>query len=181
VPAVSSAWLAAAVADVAEAVRRSAPGPLVLERVEVGDARLDAVVRVSDPSFLRTSTVEGLAAEVLHLMPGLSRHRCESGCAHGIRAELANTESPHLLEHVALELMALSGSPRDLRGETRWDFTADGLGVFHVHLDFDDDLVALGALSAALRIVNALLMREPRATVPDPMDEAMSLGGLRRS
>ena len=43
-----------------------------------------------------------------------------------------DTETPHLLEHIAEELMALSGSPRWLKGETAWDFGRDGRGVFRV-------------------------------------------------
>ena len=53
--------------------------------------------------------------------------------------------------------MALSGSPRTLRGETVWDFSADGRGVFRVRLGYDDDLVALGALRAAVGVCEWLL------------------------
>ena len=74
-----------------------------------------------------------------------------------MRQELADTETPHLVEHVALELMALSGSPRSLGGATSWDFAANGKGVFQVEIDYDDDLVALGALERATALVNAML------------------------
>jgi cyanophycin synthetase len=106
---------------------------------------------------MRTSVVPDLAEKALALLPGLARHTCENGFAHGIAAELADTETPHLLEHVAFELMALSGSPRSLRGETAWDFSADGRGVFRVRLGYDDDLVVLGALRAAVGVCEWLL------------------------
>jgi len=104
-----------------------------------------------------TSAAPGLADRARALLPGLARHTCENGSAHGIIAELAHTETPHLLEHVAFELMALSGSPRSLRGETVWDFSADGRGVYRVRLGFDDDLVALGALREAVAVCEWLL------------------------
>lgn len=151
--------------------------PLVLERIEVKSSCVEALVRVSDPSLLRTSSVPGLADVALALLPGLVRHRCDCGSAHGIARELADTETPHLLEHVVLELMALSGSPRELRGETTWDFAADGRGMFRVRVDFDDGRVALGALERGLKLVNALLTGESTAVVED---EAAALRELRR-
>lgn len=130
---------------------------LTVERIDVGPERLEAFVRVCDPALARTFAVPGLAERAVELLPGLARHTCDNGSAHGIVAELADTETPHLLEHVAFELMALSGSPRTLRGETAWDFSADGPGVFRVRLGYDDDLVALGALRAGVACVDWLM------------------------
>ena len=151
--------------------------PLVIERVEVADTTVDALVRVTDPHWMRTSVVDGLATTVLCLLPGLRRHRCDCGSAHGIRQELTDTETPHLLEHVALELMALSGSSRDLRGETVWDFAADGRGVFRVRIGYDDDRVAVGALERGLDFVNALLVGED---APDPEASRIRTAGTQR-
>ncbi len=129
--------------------------PLAFEAIEVGPRAVDATVRVAGRA--RTSASPGLASRALELLPGLRRHTCDNGSAHGIAAELADTETAHLLEHVAFELMALAGSPRSLRGETAWDFSADGVGVYHVRLAYDDDLVALGALKAAAGVVEWLM------------------------
>jgi len=120
--------------------------PLLIERLEVGVSRVDATVRVGSDHWMRTSTFPGTAERTVDALPGIRKHRCECGQSHGIITEIASTETPHLLEHVALELMVLAGSPRSLRGDTRWDFATDGKGVFHVLLDYDDDLVALAAL-----------------------------------
>jgi cyanophycin synthetase len=132
-------------------------GLLVIESVDVGPERVEALVRVPEGEPMRTRLSPGLSERALALLPGLVRHTCENGSAHGIAAELADTETPHLLEHVAFELMALSGSPRTLHGETAWDFSADGRGVFRVRLDYDDDLVALGALRASVGVCEWLL------------------------
>lgn len=136
---------------------------LSVREVTVGSRRLRAIIVVVDGCHLRTSAHAGMVESVRVLFPGLSRHRCECGSPHGVLAELADTELPHLLEHVALELMALSGSPRSLCGETTWDFATDGRGTFRVSIEYDDDLVALGALREGVDIVNTLIagVREP--------------------
>jgi hypothetical protein len=138
---------------------------LRIERVEVRPERIEALVRVTDRHFATTAAAPGLPGRALGILPGLARHSCENGSAHGHVAELADTETPHLLEHVACELMALSGSPRTLRGETAWDFAADGPGVFRVRLAYDDDLACLGALRNGVEVVEWLLGRS--AEEPD--------------
>jgi hypothetical protein len=135
---------------------------LLIDRVDVADGRLEAVVRVSDPAYLRTSAVPGLPDRLLSVLPGLERHRCENDAHRRFRDELADTETPHLLEHVSEELMALAGSPRWLKGETVWDFGRDGRGVFHLVLAYDDDLVALGSLKEGSAIVDWLFGQVPR-------------------
>lgn len=144
---------------------------LRIEHIEVDPERIEALVRVVDPAWTRTSARPDLPGRALALLPGLARHTCENGSSHGYVAELADTETPHLLEHVACELMALSGSPRTLRGETAWDFSADGPGVFRVRLAYDDDFVCLGALRAGVDVVEWLL--DPSARHPD-VDSAVA-------
>lgn len=143
---------------------------LSFDRISVDPERVEAIVRVYDSAHSRTSSVLGLAERALELLPGLRRHTCENGSAHGIAAELADTETPHLLEHVAFELMALSGSPRTLRGETAWDFSADGVGVYRVRLAYDNDLVALGALRSAAEVVGWLFEGNASGTRIEPPD-----------
>lgn len=152
---------------------------LEIESVEVGEHALTALVRVTDGAPLSTAASPGVAERTLGLLPGIRKHRCENGTARGIARELADTETPHLLEHVALELMALAGSPRDTRARTEWDFARDGRGVFRLTLGFDDDLVALGALRAGCAIVEWLLAPDS-AEKPD-VDAAVSdLRDVRR-
>ncbi len=151
---------------------------LRIERVEVGADRIDAIVRVSDRALARTSCTPRLPARAIELLPGLARHTCENGSSHGAIAEFADTETPHLLEHVACELMALAGSPRTLHGETVWDFSADGVGVYHVRLEYDDDLVCLGALRSSVGVVEWLF--DPTAEKPDVDRIVTELAALRQ-
>lgn len=129
---------------------------LSIDHIEVGADRLEAIVR-AEPALERTTQVDGVATRALDLLPGLARHTCENGTAHGIVAELADTETAHLLEHVAVECMALAGSPRTLRAETAWDFARDGAHVYRLRMAYDIDLVALGALRAGVHIVDWLV------------------------
>ncbi|MEI7813367.1 MAG: hypothetical protein WCJ13_01065 [Coriobacteriia bacterium] len=145
---------------------------LLVERIEVGPEQIEALVRVPAGEPARTSATPGLADRALVLLPGLVRHTCENGSAHGMVAELDDTETPHLLEHVAFELMAMAGSPRTLRGQTAWDFSADGRGVFRVRLGYDDDLVALGALREAVAVCEWLL--EPGGAERPDIEQAVA-------
>jgi hypothetical protein len=149
---------------------------LALERIEVTETRVIALVRVAGDAPLRTGAVPGLGAAAIALLPGLARHRCDCGDARGIAEELADTQTPHLLEHVALELTALSGSPRELGGSTAWDFALDGPRTFRVGVEYDDDLVAIAALGAGVRVVDGLLGRDP---IPDVSREVERLVALR--
>lgn len=138
---------------------------LVIERIAPGDGRVSALLRIVDEGFMRTSAAPGLPERALALLPGLARHRCESGHARGIVSELADTESAHLLEHVAIELMALAGEPRTTSGRTEWDFARDGRGVFRVRIGSDNAAVAAEALRRAAVVCEWLLTGA--GTAPD--------------
>lgn len=144
-------------------------------RIEVGESHLEALVTVTDPCLMRTSSVVGVAQRALSLLPGLARHSCENDDGLGFSREFLDTETPHLLEHVTIELMALSGSPRTLRGRTSWDFALDGHGVFRVSIEYDDDIVALGALKESIDIVDWVM-----AVSEEPPDIASAVDRLRR-
>ena len=148
--------------------------PLSVVRIADDGTRIEAVVRVSAPGYMRTSVTPGVADRILERYPGLIRHRCQCGSARGIAAELRNTETPHLLEHLTLELMVLAGAPRSLSGLTRWDFKRDGRGVFRVSIaytdpehDFSDADLARRSLHDALAVVNEVLVDAVGRQTPD--------------
>lgn len=134
----------------------SSADTLVIERVAVGAATVTALVRVPPGVPSRTSAIPGLAESVIRLLPGISHHRCQCGSSHGVLSELADTQIVHLLEHLALELMSLSGSPRSLGGCTEWDFARDGGGIYRVSIEYDHDLVALAAVCEAASLLTTL-------------------------
>ena len=144
---------------------------------DVSPGVLEALLVFDEGEPLRTSEVPGLAGAALDALPGLKGHICCNDVGLGFCEELEDTELAHLVEHATLEIMAMAGSPETLRGSTSWDFAADGRGVFRVEVAWDDDLVALGALSCASALVNSLARGE---MVPDVKAEALRLRGLRR-
>lgn len=155
-----------------------AVAPLRIEAVEVTAKEVEARLRLAEGFPARTSAVPGIAEKLAALLPGIARHRCDNPASARFVDEAADTEWAHLAEHVAVELMALAGSPRTLRASTSWDFARDGAGVYHVRLAFDDDLVALGALDGAVRVVGSLMSPGYSAGV-DVGAEVERLRGLR--
>ncbi|KAF0207884.1 MAG: hypothetical protein FD171_1316 [Actinobacteria bacterium] len=138
--------------------------------------RVDVLVDVGDAETLRTTADESIAERALTLLPGLERHTCDNEDSRSFAEEMADTEVPHLFEHVVMELMAQAGSPRSLKGETSWDFKRDGHGIFRVSLEYDDDLVCLGAIKAADKVMCYLTGNGP---APDPARETERLRSLR--
>jgi len=147
-----------------------------VESVSVGPAAIEALLRFGPGEPMRSSEVPGLADALLRALPGLKGHRCDNGVGLTFLEEARDTELAHLVEHATLEVMALAGSPDTLRGETRWDFAADGRGVFRVRVEYDDEVVAIGALKVAAALVEALARGD---VGPDAFAEALRLRGLR--
>ena len=144
--------------------------------MEVGPETIEAVVRFDPGEPLRSSEVPGMADALVRALPGLKGHRCDNGAGLSFRDEASDTEIAHLIEHSALEIMAMAGSSDTLKGVTAWDFAVDGRGAFRVSVEYDDDLLALGALRCASEVVGALASGgEP----PDAGAEARRLRGLR--
>lgn len=144
--------------------------------VTVGSHRVDVVVHVDGADAMRTSFDQSVAARVFALLPGLADHRCLNDDGKPFAEEIADTEVPHLFEHVVLELMAQAGSPRSLKGETAWDFRRDGHGVFQVSIEYDDDLVCVGAVTLAARVLEHVL---DGAAAPEVAIEVEALRALR--
>lgn len=149
-----------------------------VDRIDVGLTYLEALLTLDVAVPKRTSDVPMLRERALGLLPGLRRHTCENDASLPFSAELADTETAHLVEHVTVELMALAGSSRSLRAETRWDFAADGVGRYRLRIAYDDDLVAIAALKEAIALVTWLVCG--RGACPSPEDIAARLRKLRR-
>lgn len=144
--------------------------------VTVRTDRVDVIVQVERAQVMRTSADPSIADRALAVLPGLANHRCHNDVGRTFAEEIGDTELPHLFEHVVLELMAEAGSPRSLKGETAWDFKRDGRGVFRVSLEYDDDLVCLGAIKIADRVMRFVL---EGGGPPDARAEARRLAALR--
>ena len=134
---------------------------LEIRRIRVRSGRLDAEVAVALSALHVDVRVAG---RICALLPNLPNHLCVNN-EKGPRLadELCGTELAHLLEHVVIELQgqAYAGmNPRpQLYGHTSWleelaDTSARGIAVMRVTVTFQDDLVALQALTQAALLVN---------------------------
>ncbi|HAL30920.1 MAG TPA: hypothetical protein DCP20_09445 [Coriobacteriia bacterium] len=142
-----------------------------LRCVRVLEDRVDFVleVGVAGSPDARASA----AAALLERLPGLSDHRCSTGCDHPFAEELAITEPAHLFEHLVLEIMSCAGSPRSVHGETMW---RKGDDAFRVSVYDDDDAVCVGAARLALCMIDDAFADR---AVRDPRDAIERLRSLR--
>jgi hypothetical protein len=147
-----------------------------LATVTADEGVISALVVFGSDEPLRTCEVPGLAEAALRALPGLRGHRCDNGAGLTFADELRDTELAHLVEHAALELMAMAGSSPALRGETSWDFAADGRGVFRLRIAYDEEAVARAALGSACDLVGALSRGD---AAPDAEAEAWRLRKVR--
>lgn len=118
--------------------------------------RVKLVVEMPDPDRCTTRDVPHLPKLLFRLFPHLAQHKCENDGGYSFRRESRCTEIPHLLEHLIIELQGQAQHHRLLKGETQWNWREDPKGHFHVYIEYENELLVLGAIRAAERIINAL-------------------------
>jgi hypothetical protein len=128
--------------------------------VQPDDRRIKLTVEMPDPDRFLTSQVPHLPNQLFRLFPTLARHKCDNGLGLTFRQECRKTEIPHLFEHLIIELQSQAQPAEVLRGETEWNWTVDPRGRFHVHVDFENELLAIGAIRLAERLINSLDRRD---------------------
>lgn len=134
-------------------------GVVILKVVEIlfcNNSRVKLVVEMSNSNCYSTKQAPHIPKLLFKLFPHLAAHRCDNDNGFTFRQECECTEIPHLLEHLIIELQGqVQGSGR-LRGETQWNWRVDPKGRFHVYVDYSNELLALGAIRVAERIIKAL-------------------------
>ncbi|NTU89554.1 MAG: hypothetical protein HGA54_06585 [Actinobacteria bacterium] len=133
---------------------------LVLEQVSIKDGSLEAIV-ACDPQRFRVP--EEVAERIRSLLPDIDGQVCISPGHECFGEELVGTETPHLLEHVTIELLVQETRVGDNReavftGHTSFVDEEEGglLGDkkrMRVNVAFDNDFVALKALREACDII----------------------------
>lgn len=132
--------------------------------------RVKLVVEMGDPYRCSTEHAPHIPRLLFKLFPHLSRHRCDNENGYTFRRECQATEIPHLLEHLIIELQGQVQKSRVLKGETQWNWRIDPRGRFHVYVDYDNEMLVLGSIRLAERIINAL---DDRQIDRIDMDEEM--------
>ena len=122
--------------------------------------RVKLVVEMSDPNRFSTEHSPHIPRLLFKLFPHLARHRCDNENGFTFRQESRSTEIPHLFEHLIIELQGQVQKTRILKGETQWNWRIDPRGRFHVYVDYENEMLVLGAIRLAERIINSLDNRQ---------------------
>ena len=124
-----------------------------IKKVVVGPKNLTATVEFSAKAPRLTSENAEATERVLELLPGLSEHLClgDADARFGLVAK--DTEVAHLLEHVTVELLALTNLAGDVAsGKTSLvDFRR---GLYEIILACPDDVLVAASLSSAVWLLN---------------------------
>lgn len=118
--------------------------------------RVQLVVEMPDPNRYTTRHSPHIPKILFKLFPHLARHRCENDDGLTFKRECEATEIPHLFEHLIIELQGAAQKVSNFRGETEWDWKVDPKGRFHVYVEYDNEMLVLGAIRVAERLINAL-------------------------
>lgn len=124
-----------------------------IKKVVVGPKNLTATVEFSAKSPRLTSENAEATERVLELLPGLSNHLClgDADARFGLVAE--DTEVAHLLEHVTVELLALTNLAGDVAsGKT--SLVDSRRGLYEIILACPDDVLVAASLSSAVWLLN---------------------------
>lgn len=120
------------------------------------------VVEIPETEAFTTTDRPHIPRILFKLLPQMASQRCINDNGHSFRREAQSTEIPHLFEHLIMEIQdqVRRGIGIPFRGETRWNWTVDPRGRFHVTVEYDNEMVALGAIRLAERMINALDSRD---------------------
>ena len=124
-----------------------------IKKVVVGPKNLTATVEFSAKAPRLTSENAEATERVLELLPGLSNHLClgDADARFGLVAN--DTEVAHLLEHVTVELLALTNLAGDMSsGKT--SLVDSRRGLYEIILACPDDVLVAASLSSAVWLLN---------------------------
>ena len=124
-----------------------------IKKVVVGPKNLTATIEFSAKAPRLTSENAEATERVLELLPGLSEHLClgDADARFGLVAN--DTEVAHLLEHVTVELLALTNLAGDVSsGKT--SLVDSRRGLYEIILACPDDVLVAASLSSAVWLLN---------------------------
>jgi hypothetical protein len=125
-----------------------------LQSITFGGGHALVRVRLSDDAPLTTDQDLEATAHVYYVMPGIADHACTGDAGATFKDVMGATETAHLLEHMTIELMALTNMAGDVScGRTR-AIPGDDDRLFEIELAAPDDVLVTSALSSALWILD---------------------------
>jgi cyanophycin synthetase len=127
-----------------------------------------------------TARLPGFVDALLAAIPSLREHTCSYGEPGGFVRRMTEEEGTwlgHVLEHVAIELQCLAGTPVSY-GKTRGHDLPRG--QYHVIFSYEEEVVGLEAAELGLRLIRHLLPPEREAHLAEPYDFKAELEDLVR-
>ncbi len=119
---------------------------------------LQARLLLGPEERLTTREIPGFAERLLSLLPGLAEHTCSLGYPGGFCERLkSGTYLGHVVEHVALELQAAAGYPKNYGKTASGPFP----GSWDVVIEYSTPELGKAALEAAVELVSAALAGRP--------------------
>jgi len=120
--------------------------------------RATLIVEMPDTEAFTTAGRPHIPRILFKLLPQMATQHCFNDDGLSFRREAEATEIPHLFEHLIIEIQnqVRRGIGAPLSGETCWNWTVDPRGLFYVTVDYDNEIVALGAIRLAENVINAL-------------------------
>jgi len=116
------------------------------------------VLDIEDLEERPSNTIEGFTDRLIAMIPSLYEHRCSEGVPGGFITRLREgTWAGHIVEHIALELQCLVGTPVGY-GKSR---STDQPGVYNVIYSYIEEKVGRQAGQAAVRVVEHLAYGAP--------------------
>ncbi|MBF0911950.1 MAG: hypothetical protein HXK61_04100 [Atopobiaceae bacterium] len=137
-----------------------------VKKVEIGPKNLTATIELSEKAPRMTSDDAEGTQRILDLLPGLSKHLClgDSDARFGLVAQ--DTETAHLLEHVTVELLALTNLAGDISsGKT--SLIDSKRGLYEIILACPDDVLVAASLSSAIWLLNWAYGKQDDEVEPD--------------
>ena len=147
----------------------------VVEILFYNGNRVKLVVEMPDPKRCSTKHTPHVTKLLFKLFPRLSLHECDNDDGFSFRRECRSTEIPHLFEHLIIELQEQVLQTGTLKGETQWNWRVYPKGRFHVYVEYTNELLVLGAIRVAERIIQALDSHSI-----DDLDVDAEVEGLRK-
>jgi hypothetical protein len=144
--------------------------------------RIKLTVEMPDPDRFLTSQVPHVPRGLFRMLPRLGKHTCHNDRGVSFKQECRQTEIPHLFEHliIELQLQAQQQETDYLTGETEWDWQVDPRGYYHVYVDYDNELLAVGAIRLAERVLRSLDHKDVSVNIDEEMGRLRELLRLGR-
>lgn len=124
-----------------------------IKRVEVGLTNLRARVRLSDDAPLMTSEDLVATTRIYYLMPHIVEHVCLGDASETFKDVMGDTEIPHLLEHMVVELLSQSSESGEVTSGRTFPVEGDERS-YDIEVSCPDDVLVMGALSSAVWIAS---------------------------